>query len=360
MEGLSQALAHELHLLVLDAGALGLLGHLLHVGALVAEGLVLVLIGAASALGIAGEEAVNHEVGIAADGAGEVGVVVESQSVVADVVGAVAGLHHGTQGDHLHDVLFAASVDVGEEAVQVPADFGAVAGGLQLVAELGDEGREVQELLRVGIVMDAIGQHLGLLSARHTADTLGHGAIGQQHEFLDELVGILGHLEIDALGMACLVDFEAHFLAVEVHGSGSKAASAQLFGHAVQDDELLGKVLGGAGTLAPLGRQGSVAGAVIVLGAGLVVCLEHGLNLLVGEASVAADDGVGQVPVLHLGLGIEVEDDAVGELLLVGAQGADVVAQPLGQHGDGAVHEIDARAALECFAVDDAALGNVV
>ena len=84
------------------------------------------------------------------------------------------------------------------------------------------------------------------------------------------------------------------------------------------------------------------------------------LCFLVREAAVAADDRLGKVPFLHLCLLVHDEDDAVGQLVLVGAQGTDVVAQAFGKHGDGAVDEVDAGAALLCLAVDDTAFGNVV
>ena len=144
LEGLPEALAHELHLLVLDAGPFGLRCQLLHVGTLVAERFVLVLIDVAASVGIAGEQAVYYQVGIAANGRGEVGVVVECQAVVADVVSAVAGLHHGAQRDHLHYVLLLAPLDLGEHLVEVAAYLGAAAGGLQLVAEPRDKASSQQ------------------------------------------------------------------------------------------------------------------------------------------------------------------------------------------------------------------------
>ena len=102
---LTQVVLQVFDLLVLDARALGLGSQLLHLAGMVAEVLVLRLHGAASALGIAGQKAVDHHVGIAADGRGEVGVEVESQAIVTDVDGAVLGFHHGAQSDGFHHVL---------------------------------------------------------------------------------------------------------------------------------------------------------------------------------------------------------------------------------------------------------------
>ena len=57
---------------------------------------------------------------------------------------------------------------------------------------------------------------------------------------------------------------------------------------------------------------------------------------------------------------VQLEDAAIGVLVLVGAQRAEVVAQALGEHGDGAVHEVDAGGAAVGLLVDEAALGDVV
>ena len=63
------------------------------------------------------QQAVHHQVGVAADGGGEVGVVGEGEAVVADVLGAVVGLGHGADGDGVDHVLLAAASDILEETV---------------------------------------------------------------------------------------------------------------------------------------------------------------------------------------------------------------------------------------------------
>ena len=60
----------------------------------------------------ANDQAVYHQVGIAADRGGEVGVIIESQSIVPDVVGAVDGFGHGAQGHRLNEVFLALAFHV--------------------------------------------------------------------------------------------------------------------------------------------------------------------------------------------------------------------------------------------------------
>ena len=182
---------------------------------------------------------------------------------------------------------------------------------------------------------------------------LGYGLVGQQHKLLDELVGILRHLEVGRCRLALLVDVEVQLLAVELHGAVLEARCAQLLGQGIQLDELCG-MLALIGILLRGGR-GGLASAV-----DHPIVLQYLLHLLVGIAAVAAYDGVGQVPSLDVGILVEHEDDAVAQLVLIGAQRADVVAQPLGQHGDGAVYQIDARGAVVGLLVDGGALADVV
>ena len=65
--------------------------------------------------------------------------MLEGKAIVADVVHAVSRLHHGTQGNHLYDVLLGLAMHVGKHLVQVLGDFTLGALGLQAVAELANE-----------------------------------------------------------------------------------------------------------------------------------------------------------------------------------------------------------------------------
>ena len=323
---LSEAVFHEFHLLIADRGALGVGGELLHVGIVAAFILELELVGASAALGIAGEQTMDHHVGIAADRRSEVGVIWHREAVVADIVGGIDSLGHRTDGEDREHVLLPFSLHVAEQTVDALVDLAARAVGGELIAEaLGDKG-EVAEFLGVGIGVDAIDESLRLLPFRHLSDALGHREVGEKHELLDEFVGIFRLLEIDAHGLAVLVDLEAHLCAVELEGALLVTAAAELLGKRVEG--------------------GQLAGELTVPG------LDNLLGLLIGEAAVALDHRAADSRIDHVGLLIELEHCGEGELLLVGTQGADAVAEALGEHGDGAVHEIDARGAFLGLLVD--------
>ena len=366
VELLSDAVLHELYLLVLDAGAFSLCSGLLHGAGVFAQFLELTFHHASATLGIAVEQSVHHQVGIAADGTGEVGVVVECQSVMTDVLGAVLGLHHGSEGNHFHQVAGFCFLGIVQHLVQALCHHRIRARWLQFQSETDNELGQVDEFVLVGLVVDTIHEHLaGIVFCLWSfavfatfAYALGHGAVGQQHELLDQFIGILGHLEIHAQGLAVLVDVEARFLTVEIHGALGKSATAHSFGHTVQGDEFLGKVFCRLvfGSL----WVNVVAGVLVILGTGLAMCLQHLLHFLVDESTVAAGYRLCQVPVFHHSLLVHEENDAIGQFVLVGPERADVVAQTFGQHRNGAVHQIDAGASLLGFLVDDAAFGDVV
>ena len=156
-------------------------------------------------------------------------------------------------------------------------------------------------------------------------------------------MGLLGLLEVYAHGVARFVDVEAHLHAVEVDGATGKASSTHLLGKAVQQEQFVGIFIA---------RQGLFGAALLAL--------YDGLHLLVSIPPVATDDGVGYLMILHAPLVINMEKHGIGKLVFVGAERADVVAQALGKHGDGAVDEIYRGGAVLCLLVDDAVLAYVV
>ena len=355
---LSNLVGHEFHLLVLDAGTLGIGSQLLHVGRVFAESFVLLLAGTSGSLGITGEQTMNHEVRVTTDWRSEMCVEVERQSVMSDVDGAVARLHHGTEGDGLHELLDRLVLHVLEQFVETLRHFGLGALRANHVAKLADEVLQVVELGWVRHVVHTVRQCLCLsIAFLHLAHAFSHRAVCQQHELLDELVGILGALEIHAERFALLVDVETWFHAVEVDGTVLHSSVAQLVRHAVEDNQFVLIGLGRLGTLCQWLFRSRI---LVVLGRCLVVLFEQVLHFLIDETAVALYDGVDNAMVEHVGILIHLEDDGEAEFLLVGTERADEVAESLGKHRYCAVHEIDGGASLLCFLVDDGAFEHIV
>ena len=343
---------HKLHHLHLDALALGIHGQLLHVAGVLAEFLIAVFVGTAATFLIAGEQTVHHGVGITPYGAGKVGVIVESQSVVAYVVHTVARLHHGPQGHGLYQVLLLGAGTLLHERVEALGEGSFGARRLELVAELDHKLAQGLQFGGVGHVVHTVRQRLGLDALLHTSHTLGHGAVGQEHELLDELVGVFRHLEVAACGLACLVHVEVEFLALKLHGAVLEALGTEQLGESVERDELAGQL---ALVAALAGRGCRLSGAVHH-----PIVFQYLLHLLIGKAPTAPYHGMYQSPALHLRLIVHLKHRAEAQLVLVGPQRADVVAEALGQHGDGTVYEIDAGGPFLRLLVDDGALLHIV
>ena len=89
---------HIFHHLVLDGGALGVGGDLLAHRAVFAAVFVVEFVLRGGAVHIHRQQAVDHHIGIAADGRGEVRIELESQAVVPHIVGGIARAGHAAQG----------------------------------------------------------------------------------------------------------------------------------------------------------------------------------------------------------------------------------------------------------------------
>ena len=336
-ELLSDLVLHELDELVLDAGALRFGGEDLALGGVDALLLVVVLLLALLAGEVQGQQAVDHQVRVAADRGGEMGVELEGEAVVADVVGRVGRLRHRAEGDHLEGVELRLAFRLAEQVGQRAGDLGAVAGRAELVAEMLREGAEVLDFLGVGLVVDAVDEGLRVLRGDvvHLAvrrDELRDGPVREEHELLDQPVGLVRDGLVDADRLAVLVDVDLHLRALE------------------HDRAVLETVPAEDGREGVQGEDGRLFGDVAE---------DDFLDLLVVVAAVRADDGAADPAVDDLGLRGDLEDGREGQLVLVGAQGAELVAELLREHRDGPVHEIDGRAAGLGLLVDFGARADV-
>ena len=161
--------------------------------------------------------------------------------------------------------------------------------------------------------MDTIRQSLGLRAFLHTANALSNRLISQQHELLDEFIGILRGLKVGAYGFTCLIDIEMQFLAVELHRTVLESGCTEFLSQGIEFDELVG-ILALIGFLLR-GRRCRLARAVFH-----TIILQDLLNLFIGIAAVALDDGMCQMPGLDVGLVVHLEDNTVTELFFVWAE----------------------------------------
>lgn len=103
-----------------------------------------------------------------------------------------------------------------------------------------------------------------------------------------------------------------------------------------------------------------IAGQCQVFVRSLAVAFQNVLHLLVSKAAVRTDHRVSQVPRKHFALFVHAENGRISQFFLVGAERTDKVAQAFGQHGNGAVNQVNARGAAFSLLVDDVAFLHIV
>ena len=193
--------------------------------------------------------------------------------------------------------------------------------------------------------MDAINEGLGVLLGHAVHLPSGghvfrHRAVCQKHEFLYEPVALLRHGLMDIDGLSVPIYLHLHLRPVEVDGArlrplvlvdGCKAPQG--------GDRVFYR-----GFFAALGSR-------LVPGLRDTIFLYDILCLPVVETIGGVDDRASYPAALDVALGAYLAYNRIGQLVLVRAQGAKLVTEFLGEHGDGTVHQIDAGAPFAGFAV---------
>ena len=163
------------------------------------------------------EDAVNHEIRIAADGGGEVAVVLGPQAEVAQVLPVVAGLHQGAEHHHGHGGL----LRLAPGSVQQLLEGGAV-GLLQIVPPRGYHGAQGLGLVGGGLLVHPVDAGLVQL-----VQVLGHALVGGEHEGLDQ--GLADPLAVHrhVHRRAGVVADHIALLGVQLQGAPPPAAALQ-------------------------------------------------------------------------------------------------------------------------------------
>ena len=121
----------------------------------------------------------HQHVRIASDGRSEMGVIIECQSVVTDVVHGIACFLHGTDGYGFNKVLLFLSLNIIQQMVD---GFGYIrfgSAGAQFVAEAGNELCQIIQFFRVRKVVNTIGEYFRLFAFGHASYLFGHSAVGE-------------------------------------------------------------------------------------------------------------------------------------------------------------------------------------
>ena len=128
------------------------------------------------------------------------GVEVEGQPIMADVVGRIGGFGHCADRQGRDQILLLFAVDVLHQLVDILGQGLAGRFTLHLVAEPQHKTAQLGELVRIGFVVDSIDEctFTVLYTGPFAANKFGHFAVGQQHELFDQLVRLFHLFEVDA------------------------------------------------------------------------------------------------------------------------------------------------------------------
>ena len=166
------------------------------------------------------DHTVHQQVGVAPNGAGEVGVSLKRQTKVTVVLGRVNGLLHGAQ-QHRVDLLSLRAVFGGRRNGLELARVGFVADalhhahGLEVVAQC-------LELFGRGAFMNPEQSHVFALP-----DEVGRTHVGRQHGFFDELVGFVARARHDLFDAPCFITNDLGFGGFKIHRAAHLTRSQQ-------------------------------------------------------------------------------------------------------------------------------------
>ncbi len=136
-------------------------------------------------------------------------VMPERQAEVADVLGLINGLHHGTHDQRLDEgTLLGVPESVGDRA-EVP--------GLHVLRQLRRHAERVQRLEQ-HVELFLFGFAVHTIQRAHAAllELVRHRHVGEDHALLDELVSLVAFVHVDALDAAGGVEVELGLGRVEL------------------------------------------------------------------------------------------------------------------------------------------------
>ena len=261
------------------------------------------------------QHAVEHQVRVSADGAGEMCVVFAGEGVMPDGFRGVFRHLHGLEHREIDGIAFRLSAQMFQEFLQI-ADgdlFGhGHAGDAQ---EPGHGHQGVLVRLRVDAAED------GDLEAVHQACG---GLIGLHHEHLDDGMAEAGILRFGVDDLAVLIEDQ-------VHGRQFQHEHA-LAQPPIPDD---------AGQ-----RLHFLDEFDDVFWVSVAAALQDFGGMVIGKSSCGADEGIGEAGVEHFALRVVTDEGALGEARFALLEAADAVGQDLRQHGDHVTRQVHRGAAL--------------
>jgi len=223
-------------------------------------------------------------------------------------------LGHGADTELFQHMLLRLTPYIGQHLVK---GLGNGLGGLEIegMAVFFGEVDEREQLLLVRRIMYPVRKRNGFFVDLDLANGLGNGTVGQQHELLDQLMGLLAFFDHDADGLALRVQLKSYFCRRKVDSPFLKTCFAETLSQLIQRSYFCQVKTG--------------------------LLLDDLLHFLVSKAMVRMDHRPAQPCILDFAFGGHAEDGGKGELVLMRPQGTQFIGYPFRQHGIDPVREVD-------------------
>ena len=270
------------------------------------------------------QKPMNDEVRVAADRRGEMGVILQAQAVMAGMFGRIFGQPQGPEDLDVDEFFDRRAFGGPDRGLKIAG--GDPAGRGKQDVEEGQRLPELLEILLGRVVVDA-------MEGRDAAEAeiFGHGDVGRDHEFLDQLVGLVRGEDRDRGDFPFLVN-QLRFDEVEIEAAAG--ASRRL--RTTRASFLISR------------RSGTIGGKRGPLGRVVLQDLE---DRRVRHPLDRPDDRGMERRADPLPVRVEIHDDGDGQAVDARPERAEVVGQPLRKHRQRQAGKIDARRPGEGFGV---------
>ena len=279
------------------------------------------------------QHTVRDQIGIAADGRGEMQVIPGLEAVVPDALVRIACAGQAAQQQHGQDALARVVFRAAQHGLELRGVPGL--GRVDAVAERPRELREHAQFFRVRVFVHAVYGRVAAL-AHELRDRL----VGLQHKFLDQLFALAALAVHDLYRLALLIHTDFGLRNVELERAALDAALVERVGQLVH-----------------LFRRRHEKG---VFRAQRRIARQDLVDLAVGHARGRADDRLGEHGAVAPPVPVELHQGGKREPLHLGVQRADAVRQRKRQHRHHMAGIVDRRAAAVGLLVERAAGRDIV
>ena len=286
-------------------------------------------------LAVAAEDPVDCQVGITADGGGEVGVVLQCQTEVADGIRRIGSLCHGAQHhDVQHRIQVGASCAVQNLCQMAGLDVGE---HRHIHAQTQEDLFQIFDLLRRGLVVDTIDKRQVLFPCH-----LCGSFVCQQHHLLDDALALstlpCNHVHADIL----IVDDERTLGSLQLRRTTALPLP--------QTD------------VAQLVHQRNHVDDILILVQQLLRsrAVQNLIDLAVYALDGGADDRLAELVLHDLAVFVQLHECGERQTVFAGVQRADAVGQAGGQHGNDVIRIVDAGATVQRLGVQRGVRADIV